>query len=124
MAAKTEGRRVARVEREVHEALAHLLITEFKRDLPGITSVSRVSMPADLRSARVYISVIGAADLKDKTALLLQDLAPRIQGALARRLSLRYTPRLSFYPDTTTDKILRVENLFRQLEKMKEPSEE
>ena len=61
-----DGRRIARVEKEVQATIAQYLIHGFSTSLPGLVTVAQVKMPADLRTARVYVSVLGAEDKKEE----------------------------------------------------------
>ncbi len=112
-----DGRRVARVEREVQQSVAQFLISGFKLPLPGIVTVARVRMPGDLRTAKVYISILGDPKLLDEAVDLLQDRAFEIQNYLGKELKMRYCPKLTFYPDHETEEILKVEKILQDLDK-------
>lgn len=111
-----DGRRVARVEREVQQTIAQFLISGFKSTLPGLVTVSRVQMPADLRIAKVYISVLGESSSLDETVELLQERAFEIQNYLGKELKMRYCPKLQFFADSNTAQILKVERILQDLE--------
>jgi ribosome-binding factor A len=111
-----DGRRVARVEREVQQSVAQFLISGFKLPLPGIVTVARVKMPGDLRTAKVYISVLGDPKLLEEAVELLQERAFEIQNYLGKELKMRYCPKLTFYPDHETEEILKVEKILQDLE--------
>jgi ribosome-binding factor A len=122
-----DGRRVARVEREVQQTIAQFLISGFKLPLPGLVTVARVQMPADLRTAKVFISVIGDPKHLDEAVELLQERAFEVQNYLGKELKMRYCPKLSFFADANTEKILKVEKILQTLEeerKGKKPAEE
>jgi len=122
-----DGRRVARVEREVQQTIAQFLISGFKLPLPGIVTVARVQMPADLRTAKVYISVLGDPKYLDEAVDLLQERAFEVQNYLGKELKMRYCPKLSFYADSNTEQILKVERILQTLEderKSKKPSDD
>lgn len=112
-----DGRRVARVEREIQETIAQFLIRGFKIPLPGLVTVASVKMPADLRSAKVYVSVLGAEDVSKETVKLLQERAFEVQNFIGKELKMRYCPKLTFYADHTTEEILKVERILQDLEK-------
>lgn len=111
-----DGRRVARVEREIQATIAQFLIRGFKSPLPGLVTVASVKMPADLRSARVYISVLGEDKHLEETLELLQERAFEIQNFIGKELKMRYCPKLTFYADHTTDQVLKVERILHELE--------
>lgn len=111
-----DGRRVARVEREIQATIAQFLIRGFKTPLPGLVTVASVKMPADLRTARVYVSVLGEDKHLEETLELLQERAFEIQNFIGKELKMRYCPKLTFYADHTTDQVLKVERILHELE--------
>lgn len=119
-----DGRRVARVERELQQQIASFLISGFKTPLPGIVTVTLVRMPADLRSAKVYISVIGAdTEVRDKAVDILQERAFEVQKFIGQNLKMRYCPKLTFYADEMTDKVLKIEGILHDLKQQKNKSD-
>lgn len=111
-----DGRRVARVEREIQATVAQFLIRGFKSPLPGLVTVASVKMPADLRTAKVYISVLGSDAQQEEALEILQDRAFEIQNFIGKELKMRYCPKLTFYADHTTDQVLKVEKILHELE--------
>ena len=114
-----DGRRIARAEKEVQLAVAQYILHGLNERLPGIVTVSHVKMPADLRSAKVFISVLGSENEKDQVMEILQDRARFIQNHLGEHLRMRYCPKLSFYSDTTTESVLKVERILKELQDQK-----
>lgn len=114
-----DGRRIARVEKEVQESVARYLVSDLRGELPGLVTVSRVHMPGDLRTAKIYVSVIapGADEdrIRDEVVDFLQDRAFEIQDFLNAELGLRFCPKLTFYPDESTVKVLKVEKILHDL---------
>ena len=110
-----DGRRVSRVEKEVQMTIAQFLINGFKTRLPGLVTVAQVRMPADLRSAKVYVSVLGADDQKDEVIDILQERAFEIQNYIGKELKMRYCPKLTFYPDHATEQVLKIEKILHDM---------
>jgi ribosome-binding factor A len=111
-----DGRRVARVEREVQHTVAQFLISGFRFPLPGIVTVSRVVMPGDLRTAKVYVSVLGQPNAMKEAVDLLQERSFEVQNFIAKELKMRYCPKLTFFADHNTEQILKVEKILHTLE--------
>lgn len=115
-----DGRRVQRAEKEVQQVIAKYLISGFRFPLPGLVTVTRTQMSADLRSAKVYISLLNPGGDEDKalaeTVELLQDNASEIQFQLGKQLASRYTPRLTFYADHSVEKVMKVDRLLREID--------
>lgn len=123
MAKNTGSHRIQRVEKELQAHVAQYLSAAYKGELPGLVTVSRVQMPADLRSARVFVSFLNASSEEAELGLeTLQGWAPDIQSYLNNRLPLRYCPRLTFAIDESTEKVLKLERLFMELDKQRHQS--
>lgn len=110
-----DGRRVAKVEAEILRLVADYLIRHGRGELPGIVSVAQVKMPADFRAAKVYVSVLGADIPNEKVIAKLQSWASEIQRHIGANLHMRYCPKLTFYSDDMTEKILKVEGILQDL---------
>lgn len=125
-----DGRRIARVEKEVQIQVAQYLQSGFSDPLPGLVTVANVKMPADLRTAKVFISVLGADDSIDEIIETLQSRAFEIQDYIGRKLQMRYCPKLTFMRDHTTEQVLKIEKLLtnmsegRSSQKSEEDSED
>ncbi len=110
-----DGRRVARVEQEVLRIVAQYIIAQMREELPGIITVSRVKMPADLRVAKVFVSILNFEGKFETVIKILQDRAPEIQRYISDHLRMRYCPKLTFMQDEVTEKVLRLESIIRDL---------
>ena len=110
-----DGRRVARVETEVQKTIAQYLISGFRHPMKGLVTVSKVLMPADLRTAKVYISVLGSDEQREQTLSTLQDNASEVQRFIGQQLKMRYCPKLTFFPDHTTEQILKIEKILGEI---------
>ncbi|AZZ37161.1 30S ribosome-binding factor RbfA [Bdellovibrio sp. qaytius] len=116
-----DGRRVARVEREVQSVISTFIIQRLQRELPGLITVTRVQIPADLRQARVFVSLlqINPEELQKETEAkvlknavgILQHWAPDIQDEIGSKLDMKYLPKLTFFADESTEKILKIERI-------------
>lgn len=112
-----EGRRVTRVEKEIQQVIASYLINGFSEKLPGLVTVASVKMPGDLRTARVFVSVLGEEPLLQNVLEILQARAFEIQKFIGHELKMRYCPKLTFEADTTTSQVLKIEKILSELKK-------
>ncbi len=112
---KGDGRRVGRVEQEVQKTVALYLIQGFRQPLPGLVTVSRVIMPADLRNAKVYISILGSEEERRKTLDVLNERAFEVQNYIGQQLRMRYCPKVHFYNDDMTEHVLKIERIIHEL---------
>ncbi len=112
---KNDRRRAERVEREVLQTIAGFLINGLRAELPGIVTVSRVMMPGDLRTAKVYVSSLDGEKATEEAADILQQRAFEIQRHINEKLSLRFCPKLKFFPDESTAHVLKVESILKEI---------
>jgi ribosome-binding factor A len=114
--------RMHRVDTAVRHVLGEALAGELKDPRVGFVTVTDVRTSADLRHARVYVSVLGGdggqSPLQERQATLegLRSAHGYLQGRVASELHLKRTPALEFAYDDTTDRALRVDELLSEIE--------
>ena len=92
-----------------------MLQMQIKDPLIGFVTITNVRMSDDLRNAKVYFSVLGDDEQKDKSIQGLNRARSYIQKEIASRLRLRYAPIVAFYIDETLDYQEHVNHLFKSL---------
>lgn len=104
--------------RRVDESLREVIAQEVARlKDPGLgfVTVTGVATSPDLRTARVYYSVMGDDDERERTQAALERAAPRIQRIVGREVRLKYNPRLTFVYDESIQHGLRIDRLLHEL---------
>lgn len=71
-----------------------------------LTSISAVDVATDLKTCKVYVSVMGSDEDRKSTAEGLKNAAGFIRRELAHRINLRNTPELRFIMDTSIEDAL------------------
>ncbi len=107
------------LKREIGEAIRR----EFHVSDCGLISVNDVDVAGDLKSATVFISILGNPDQQKRGFQRLNDQRVRIQGLVARAVILKYTPKLKFAFDDSIVRGNRVLQIMEELEKST-PSED
>ena len=93
-----------RINAEVQRELSSILRSEIKDPRIGtMTSVTGAQVAPDLKTCRVYISVLGDERVKEETILGLKSAEGYIRRMLARNLNLRNTPELTFVLDQSIE---------------------
>jgi ribosome-binding factor A len=111
-----------RVDEAIRQVLGDAVTGELKDPRVGFVTVTDVRTSADLRHARVYVSVLGEhggpadEDRREATLAGLRSAHGYLQGRLAAELRLKRTPTLRFDYDETTDRALRVDELLGEIE--------
>jgi ribosome-binding factor A len=115
----TSGR-MRRVDEAVRQVIGDVVAGDLKDPRVGFVTVTDVRTSADLRHARVYVSVLGAdgaastPDEREASLAGLRSAHGYLQGRLAGELRLKRTPTLEFVYDETTDRAMRVDELIAQ----------
>jgi ribosome-binding factor A len=84
--------------------------------LPGLVTIARVVMPADLRTAKVYVSVLGSEEDRKNAVTTLQSRAFEVQDYIGKELRMRFCPKLTFYIDDTTEHVMKIDRILHELE--------
>ncbi len=93
-----------RINSEVMKALTQILRSEVKDPrIHPLTSVSAAEVATDLKTAKIYVSVLGGDEDKKNTMEGLKSSSSFIRGCLARELNLRNTPELRFILDESIE---------------------
>jgi len=101
-----------RVNEEVMRALSDILRNEIKDPrVRKITSVTQAAVAPDLKTCKVYISVLGSEEEQADTMKGLKSAAPYIRRQLASSLNLRNTPELTFILDGSIEYGVRMSKL-------------
>ena len=111
----TKNRRVLRVEKEIREIVGLHLVGGFHGELHAITTVSRVSVTSDLRSARINVSVLGSEAEQESALEVLNKYSYEVQREIAKSLPLRYCPKVKFFLDKSLEKVLKVEKILFEI---------
>ena len=105
--------RVLKVAERVRHILSELLARqEVHDDTVSATSiaVTEVRMTPDLRNASVYVKPLLGAEEAAVVKALKQNTA-FFQREVAKRLGLKFAPKLQFKPDESFDEADRIERL-------------
>jgi ribosome-binding factor A len=92
-------RRTAKVAEAIRGVVSMTVLFGLKDPRVRNVTVLRVEVSPDLRSAKVYVSVMGDEKQQSLTMHGLNSARGFIQSKIAERLDLRYTPILQFVLD-------------------------
>lgn len=101
------------LKREIGEAIRR----EFHVNAVGIITVNDVDVAGDLKSAVVFISILGSPDQQKRGLQVLNDHRVRIQGLVGKAVVLKFTPTLKFIVD---DSIMRGNRILKIIEELEQ----
>jgi len=93
-----------RINGELQKELSVIIRDEIKDPrISPWTSVVDVQVAPDLKTCKVWISVLGSEQERENTGKGLKSAAPYIRRELAHRLNLRNTPEINFVMDQSIE---------------------
>jgi ribosome-binding factor A len=104
--------------RRVNEALKEVLsegIGDLKDPRIGFVTVTGVETSADLRHARVFVSVLGSERKREQSLSGLAAAHGVLQARVARELRMKRTPQLTFEYDPSVERGVRMTQLIDEL---------
>jgi ribosome-binding factor A len=116
--------RLQRVNQLIREEISHLVQRELKDPRLGFVTVTEVDVAKDLRSAKVYVSVLGSDAQWQASLEALESARGFIRNWLLPRLRLRSVPHLTFHPDRSMAHAAHIQTVLEGLRTEERPSEE
>jgi ribosome-binding factor A len=102
------AQRMRRVNELMREVIGSAIASELEDPRIGFVTVTSVDTSPDLRSARVYVSVLGDEAERQATLAGLQSSHGVLQAAIASEMRIKHTPTLSFHYDDTPERGVRI----------------
>ncbi|HEX4306561.1 MAG TPA: 30S ribosome-binding factor RbfA [Solirubrobacterales bacterium] len=104
------GARMRRVDEAMREIVA-ATVSELADPRLGFVTVTGVETSSDLRTAKVFVSVLGDSTERDATLDALRSSHGVIQSRIATETRMKRTPTLTFHYDDTIEKGVRISRL-------------
>jgi ribosome-binding factor A len=111
-----QGKRLDRINQLLKEEISIVLQRELKDPRLGFVTVTAVDTSKDLRSAKVFVSVLGAEEQWGASLSALASAKGFIHNWLRHHLGLRVTPELVFRPDRSMEHAARIQHVLRELD--------
>jgi ribosome-binding factor A len=106
-----------RVRELLKRRIGEVIRREIRAEDAGLITVNDVGIAGDLKSATVFVGIIGNADQQRNALAILIKERWRIQNLVARAVVLKYTPRLRFVLDESIERGNRVLQIIDELER-------
>ncbi len=111
-----ENKRMRRVNELLQRELGMLCERLVVPELPCLLTITQVKTAPDLRHAQVFFSVLGESEDWSAAKKVLDRHRAEMQSALARNITLKYTPVLHFKPDPTLESADRLFSIIDKLD--------
>jgi len=119
-----QGKRIDRVNQLIKEEISTLLQRELKDPRLGFVTVTEVDVAKDLRTAKVYVSVLGSETQWQSSLQALESARGFIRSWLLPRLRLRSVPHLTFHPDRSMAHAAHIQTVLEGLKSEERPPAE
>lgn len=113
--------RQERIAEAIRQEASLIIHDKLKDPRLGFVTISRVEVTHDLRSAKIFFSVLGDEDAYKKTKVALDSSRGFVRKLVAQRLSLRLAPEISFYEDRSSEYSVRIEEVLNEIKELDLP---
>jgi ribosome-binding factor A len=115
------GARMRRINEVLREVVGAAIASDLSDPRIGFVTVTAVQTSPDLRTAKVFVSVLGEEEDREATLEGLRSSHGVIQSRIAAETRMKRTPTLTFHYDDTIEQGMRISQL---LEDEREEGEE
>lgn len=109
--------RMEKVASLIKHEVGMLFTREYSDGTYGLLTVTEVRMTPDLKIAKIYVSILGNEEVRQRTMGMLEDKKPSIRQTIGTHVRLKFTPAIQFYLDDTMDRVERINNLIKGFHK-------
>ena len=110
-----------RVEEAIKKEVSLIIHDELKDPRIGFITISGVELTKDLRSAKIFYSVLGKEDERKKTKIALDSALGYIRSLVAQRINLRIATELMFKEDHSSEYSVRIEEVLNEIKEINAP---
>jgi len=111
-----EGKRSEKVADVIRKEISEMVLLKTIKDPRiGFLTITRVSVSDDCRMARVYFSVMGDTNERNRSLEGLNSAKGYVRKELGRRMRLRYTPDIIFQFDPSIEYAIHIDEVIHQL---------
>jgi len=112
--------RQEKIQELLREEISDILRRELKDPRLGFITVTGAEITADLRHAKVFVSVMGSDAERAGNMAILKKAEHFVRQAFARRVKMKVLPEIEFRPDTSIDQGVRIFELLEQIKRDEE----
>jgi len=112
--------RVEKVQEFIKQEVSKIILNDLKDPRIGFVTVTQVDVTGDLRSAKIYVSLMGSDDQKAATWAGLQKALGYVRSEIGKRIRLRMTPEITFQLDESLDYSSKIQELLIKIKNEEE----
>jgi ribosome-binding factor A len=100
-----------RINQVLREVIGAAISTDLNDPRIGFVTVTAVETSPDLRTAKVFVSVLGSGEEREATLEGLRSSHGVLQSQIAAETRMKRTPTLTFHYDNTVEQGMRISRL-------------
>ncbi len=104
-----------RINGEVQKVISEAIRYSKDPRISPFTSVMDVEVAPDLKTCKVWVSVMGDDEDRQRTSEGLKSAAGYIRSTLAKELNMRYTPELRFIMDDSIEYAINMSKIIDEV---------
>jgi ribosome-binding factor A len=108
------GSRMRRINEVLREVVGAAIAGELSDPRIGFVTVTSVETSPDLRTAKVFVSVLGTDEEREATLEGLRSSHGVLQSRIAAETRMKRTPTLTFRYDDTIEQGVRISELLEE----------
>lgn len=109
-----QGKRLLRVKELLRRVISET-VSSLKDPRIGFLTITDITLTEDLREAKVFYSVLGNSEEREKTSQALSHASPFIRREIGLRTDLRRVPELEFVYDSSMAQAQKIEEIIHKL---------
>lgn len=109
------GHRANKVAEQIKKETIQIIRDVLKDPRIGFVTVTSVEVTADIRYAKIFVSIYGNEEEKKGTLDALHKSQGLIRSELGKRMRLRYAPEVSFAFDSSIEYGARIMELLEEV---------
>ena len=113
--------RTERINELIKEEICFIIKNRLKDPRLGFLTVLNVITSKDLSLSKIYVSIYGDNETKDKTMEALMSATGFIRGELSNRIRMKFVPELVFIHDESEEIRFRIDGILKEI-KINNPS--
>lgn len=119
-----EGKRSEKVADLIQREVSEMLLRSVKDPRIGWVTITKVKVTEDCRLAKIYFSVTGSPEERERSTEGLESAKGYIRKELGKRIRMRYTPEIKFQFDPNIEYAIHLEEVFQGLQREKEKDDD
>lgn len=112
-----QSRRAQRLAQLIKRAVSELISQEIKDPYVGFVTITRVKLSNDLRSSKIYYTLLGDNKSKQSTRKGLARAKGYLRSHLGARLRLRRVPEIDFVFDNLAEESIHLDELLGEIKR-------